>query len=137
MTGRLIDLLWCRGCHYRRGKTGAVLTGIHLKSVTFLQMYYSWNTPFQWLPPPCHVFVLYSAMFSSLTVIIHYKGLQSTVTWLHYDEVGLFQLSQLDDPNVRQIHLCRCKAAVCFFFLNETPLHFSVQRICREMRFKR
>lgn len=94
----------------------SVLTGVHLKCVTFLQMFNSWHTHllFQRLAAPHHVFVLYSAMFSSLAVIIHYKGLQSTVTSLHYDEVGLFELSQLNHPNVKRIHLCRCDAAECF-----------------------
>lgn len=39
-------------------------------------------------PLPHSLFVLYSAMFLPHAIIIHYKGLQSTVTELYYDEVG-------------------------------------------------
>lgn len=77
----LIDLQPHIGCDCRCEKTGSILTCIHLKCMTFLQMYNSLHIPaFQQLPPSCRVFVLYSAMFSSPAIIIHYKGLQSTVT---------------------------------------------------------
>lgn len=54
--------------------------------------------------PPHSIFVLYSAISLGRAIIIHYKGLQSTVTELHYDVVeALFEIAQLDNMKATAI----------------------------------
>lgn len=88
------------------------------------------------LPSPLS-FVLYSAMFSPRAIIIHYKCLQSTVTELHYDEVGLFEFTQLDNLNAKQMHLCRCNAATFRLFSHmKHPVTFHPDTFKMRLRSK-
>lgn len=119
MIGWLIDLLQYRVCDCRCGKTRTVLTGIHLKCVTFLQMYNSWHTPaFQWLPPSTlsFCFVFCHVLFPRCNYSLQGPSIPCDIAPLWW--------SGLVWALTAGFHLCRCKAAECFPEW-DTPSFFS------------